>query len=273
MGFRRFIWRKEWLFNIPTLLWWFIWELAKDSIMEAARDFLARQGILVSLAKYLLEHPGIIALVVFVGIAIYVAIKYRKEDDSDRSSQAQQIAKLELSDPMIVPRHPETVMHDGIYPWHVEVDLWRISLTNTQPNSQAFNVSIQVTNSEPAISMLPVILHERNDSTQPFKRSWPLRAGETLVFDVIGFQTLGIDRGSGRPIGLFYLYRSDGDNSVIPCKIPEKEMAGAMQKGGVVLTIAVFADLPTMGITGRYRAFIDKQNRFALETYSKTRTR
>lgn len=209
-------------------------------------------------------------LAVIGTIAMTVSGWVIKHDFGLKKNQEHKEPQLELSDPTIVPRHPETVMHDVIYPWHVEVDLWRVALTNTEPYSQASNVSIQVTKSKPSISMLPIILHERNDNTQPYKRSWPLRADETLLFDVIGFQTLGVDRGSGRPIGLFYLYRSDGNNSVIPSKIPEKEMAGTMQKGGVVLTIAVFADLPTKGITRKYRAFINDKKQFVLESYGKT---
>ena len=122
-------------------------------------------------------------------------------------------------------------MSDG-NKWTVEVDLWRVSLTNTQPHSQASNISVQITKSAPPVGMLPVILHERDDNAQPYKRAWSLRYREALVFDVIGFQTLATNRDGGIPSGFLYLYRSDSGNSVILYQIPTKEVGQGMQGEG-----------------------------------------
>ena len=70
---------KKWIPNIPTFIWWFIWEFTKDSIMEASRDFFAKQVAIVNILKYLLEHPGIIALVVLIVTSLWVYRDYRKE--------------------------------------------------------------------------------------------------------------------------------------------------------------------------------------------------
>lgn len=171
--------------------------------------------------------------------------------------------KLELSKPILVQNHSETVIFDGINTCDIEIGSWRLSLKNTQQNSQASNVSIRITKSKPRISILPVNLR-----IQP-----ALRGGETLEFDVIGFQDIYMDSETNRQHGSLYIYRSDINNSVVPVKVPDVETVGAMQQKGITFTIAVFADLPTKGITRKYRAFINDQNQFILESSGKTNSR
>ena len=202
----------------------------------------------------------IVTLVIGIGMIVYSVL---------RPHGGLRPAILKLSVPIRVPNQTETVEYNS-NPWSIQVDLWRVRLTNIQPNSQASKVSIKVIGSEPCISMLPVVLHKKHDNTFPYTQAWVLRYNEPLEFDVIGFFTLAWNKSTKRPIGLVYLYRSDSGSYTIPFQIPEKEITQAMQGSGFILTISVFADLPTKGITKKYRAFINDQKQFTLEDCGKT---
>ena len=96
MGIWKFLWHKEWLYNLPSFIWWFIWEFTKDTIMDATRDFFARRDAGVAIIKYLLTHPGIIALSIFIIIAMVVYLKYHKESPRLTRTKEKQLEPLEL---------------------------------------------------------------------------------------------------------------------------------------------------------------------------------
>ena len=69
---------------------------------------------------------------------------------------------------------------------------------------------------------------------------------------------------------MLYLYRSDSGRRVIPFEIPGREISEAMVADGIVLTMSVFADLPTSTTKRDYRAFIDSEGSFRVESYGET---
>ncbi len=180
--------------------------------------------------------------------------------------EAIRVPRLELSDPIRVAGQSECVPHDG-KPWHIQVDLYRVGLKNTQPNSQAQKVGVKITKSKPYLSMLPVTLHRKNDNPpegEPYEQSWTLRYDEPIEFDVIGYHRLASVRGGGS-IGNLYVYRSDSGRRTIPFEVPGRETAQAMTGDGIVLTIAAFADLPTRTVKREYRAFMSSEDSFVLK--------
>ncbi len=79
MRWKRILRRKRWFFNIPTILWWIIWEFTKDSIIEATRDYLTGQGIIMNILDFVLQHPSIIVSIVLVGIFTWAYLDSIKE--------------------------------------------------------------------------------------------------------------------------------------------------------------------------------------------------
>jgi hypothetical protein len=205
--------------------------------------------------------------VIGLGLIVYGLVSLIRGIGNKKQGQEVGIPQLELSDPISVPSQTEIVEYEG-KTWNIQVDLWRVRLTNIQPDSQALNIRVQIVKSNPPISILPVSVHRKHDNTLPYEQSWTLRYGEPIEFDVIGYQCLAYKKEGGS-IGTLYIYRSDSGRNTIPFEVPGRETAEAMAKYGIVLTIGVFVDLPAQGISRDYRVLINSKGTFVLEAIAK----
>jgi hypothetical protein len=136
-----------------------------------------------------------------------------------------------------------------------DIDLHRITLLNTAQDSEAKDVRVDVADSKPKLSVLPVRLHRMHDNTTPYTRVWPLAHDEPAKFDFIGLE---------RAAKVLLLYRSDIGRTQYAFAVPTEE-AVRLWKGGIAFKVTVRAASPAKGTDGYYLVSLDGNEELKVE--------
>lgn len=180
---------------------------------------------------------------IIAGLAILVVLfllsSYRFKDELDENIAKTPI--LQFGD----PQEDNNVIVDG-----TAARMWRIPLENTRPGSQALHVRARIHNSEPTLFSVPLSMHEAHDNQPPFRREWNIAYGQPINLDLISEDL--------ENLGIFYLFRGDGDMHTYSDLIGGRLGADLMEaaaNGGVTFTLRAVSDPPTRAVEQTYMLY------------------
>jgi hypothetical protein len=184
-------------------------------------------------------RPGItsgFAIAFFIVVLLLTRAGYRLLAEKDEIANATPV--LRFSEPL----EDDNSAVDGS-----PARTWRVELGNEQRGTQALNVRAKIHSTTPALFSIAAAMHETHNNRPPFRQQWNIAFGQPIPLDVLSEDV--------HNPGIYYLYRSDGDERSYMDLISGRTgqaITDATFGDGVKFTLRAVADPPTKGIEQEY---------------------
>ncbi len=207
-------------------------------------------------------------LVAFLFVVSLVLAPYRQRNELRKATQVVRAHEkrpvLRLVEPRPYPKETFTMTWRKLIGERQEkmqmpfqVQLWRVELANTEPDTLAHEVKVRL-ESDPPLAIFPVSVHEKHDNNPPYRQERDVRHGEPIEFDIIA---KGIDNDR------VYIVRSDMGQGYVH-QLSDSEQDAIRDKlfgNGWTLILRAVADPPAQGHVMSYRAVVDGVGKLRLE--------